>query len=306
MISRVDWDLYRSFLAVMRHGSLSGAARAVGATQPTIGRHIEALETSLSLALFTRSQGGLTPTPGATVLVAQAEAMEAAAAALQRAADGARDQDGGTVRVTASEIMGAEVLPAILAEFQEANPRIVVELVLSNRNDDLLRRDADIAVRMNRPAQDALLVKHIGRLGLGLFAHERYISRHGTPQSLEALKDFHVIGFDRHNQSARAIAAGTIELDRSMFSLRTDSDLAQFAAVRAGLGIGAVQHRLAARHPTLRPVLQAQLGFHLELWLAMHEDQRSNRPIRLMFAALADGLRRWVAGHEGNLATPST
>lgn len=295
MTDEIGWDLYRSFLAVFRQGSLSGAARALGTTQPTMGRHIETLETALGLSLFTRSQGGLQPTAAASTLVASAEAMEAAAAGLQRSADGARSDTGGTVRITASEIMGAEVLPMILAGFREDHPGITLELVLSNRNDDLLRRDADIAVRMNRPTQEALLAQRLGEVRLGLFAHERYLARYGMPGTIEALKTFHIVGFDREDRSARSLAAGTIALDRSLFSFRADSDLAQYAAVRAGLGIGAVQHGLAARHPELRPVLPAAIAFKLDVWLVMHEDQRANRPVRLAFAALAEGLRGWVS-----------
>lgn len=291
----VSWDLYRSFLAVVRLGSLSGAARQLGATQPTLGRHIEALEDVLGLPLFTRSQGGLKPTVAALALVPQVEAMEAAAAALRRSADSTRDDDGGTVRITASEIMGAEVLPPILAGLQEAHPRLVIELVLSNRTDDLLRRDADIAVRMLRPTQGALTAQKIGEVRLGLFAHERYIARHGVPETIEALPRFHVIGFDREDRSARALAQGVIALTREIFSVRSDNDLAQFAAIRAGLGIGACQHGLAARHPELKPVLAGQLNFKLETWLVMHEDQRASRPVRLAFDALAEGLRRWTA-----------
>lgn len=296
MADQVTWDLWRSFLAVARQGSLSGAARVLGATQPTLGRHVEALESGLGIALFTRSQGGLSPTPAALALLAQAEAMEAAAASLRRSADGARSEAGGTVRITASEIMGAEVLPDILAGLQEAHPALVVELVLSNRTDDLLRRDADIAVRMVRPVQEALIAQHLGHVDLGLYAHERYLARHGAPSALAELPRFHVIGFDRNDHSARALAKGVIELDRELFSLRSDSDLAQLAALRAGLGIGACQAGIAARNPQLRPVLAGALAFKLDVWLCMHEDQRASRPVRLAYEALADGLRRWIAG----------
>jgi DNA-binding transcriptional LysR family regulator len=296
MADDIGWDLYRSFLAVMRQGSLSGAARQLGATQPTLGRHVEALEQALGVALFTRSQGGLQPTPAALALMPQAEAMEAAAASLRRSADSARDEEGGTVRITASEIVGAHVLPPILAGLQDAHPRLVLELVLSNRTDDLLRRDADIAVRMIRPTQGALLAQRLGEVRIGLFAHERYLARHGAPASLAELPRFHVIGFDRDDRSTRAATKGVIALTRELFSVRTDSDLAQFEALRAGLGIGACQTQLAARHPELRPVLPEALAFRLEVWLAMHEDQRASRPLRLAYDALAEGLRRWTAG----------
>lgn len=291
----VSWDLYRSFLAVIRQGSLSGAAREIGATQPTLGRHVETLEAALGLSLFTRSQGGLQPTPAALALVAQAQAMEAAAASLRRGADGARAEEGGTVRISASEIMGAEVLPAILARVQESHPALRLELSLSNRTDDLLRRDADIAVRMVRPTQDALIAQRLGEVRLGLHAHERYIARHGAPATLAELARFHVIGFDRDDHSARAILKTGIPISRDDFSFRSDSDLAQLAALRAGAGIGMCQLGLAARDPQLRPVLPEAATFRLEVWLAMHEDQRASRPVRTVFDGLAAGLRLWVA-----------
>src|SRR5215813_12649037 len=150
-VSEPDWSLYRTFLAVVREGSFSAAARSVGSTQPTIGRQIEALEDRLKSKLFTRSQRGLTPTVAALDLVPHAEAMAAAAAALNRASSGERTEERGTVRVTAAEFVGTEVLPAILSAFSRSHPQVVLELSLSNRNEDLLQRDADIAVRMARP-----------------------------------------------------------------------------------------------------------------------------------------------------------
>lgn len=191
------WDLYRSFLAVLREGSLSGAARALGLTQPTLGRHVEALEQTLGLALFTRSGHGLMPTEAALELRPHAEALAASAAALLRAASGRGAGTRGTVRITASEVVGAEVLPPILARLRREHPELVVELVLSNRTEDLLRRDADIAVRMVRPAQEALVARRLGVVELGLHAHQRYLDRCGAPAVLDDLRAHALIGFDR-------------------------------------------------------------------------------------------------------------
>src|SRR5580692_3195744 len=193
-----DWDLYRSFLAVMDAGSLSGAARALDLAQPTIGRHIEALEEALGgQPLFTRSPGGLRPTETAQALRPHAQAMAAAAEALLRTASGEAEAARGVVRVTASHVMGAEVLPAILTGFHEAWPQITVELVLSDLQEDLLRRDADIAVRMARPTQAALTARRVGAVPLGLYAHRRYLEAHGVPQSFEDVGAFG-IGYDRN------------------------------------------------------------------------------------------------------------
>jgi len=291
-----DWSLLRSFLAVVRRGSLSAAARATGLTQPTIGRHIDELEAGLGIALFTRSQAGLLPTEAAITLVPHAEAMEAAFAALVRAAKAGGDamQPRGVVRISASEIVGTFVLPSILAYIRKQFPNIIVELTLNNRTDDLLRREADIAVRMVRPKQDGLVARRLGSIPLGLFAHRDYIDRFGLPDTIEALAAHHVIGFDRDDHSARSVASAQLPISREIFSYRVDSDVAQVTAIEAGLGIGGMQKAMAKRNPALVPVLADQVAFKLECWLAVHEDQKDSPPIRAMFDGLAAGLSRWI------------
>lgn len=290
------WDLYRSFLAVLREGSLSGAARALGLTQPTIGRHVEALEQALGLPLFTRSGQGLAPTEAAENLRPHAEALAAGAAALLRTASGASAGTRGTVRVTVSEAIGAEVLPPILARLRQDNPELVIELVLTNRTEDLLRRDADIAVRMVRPAQEALVARRIGSVTLGLHAHRRYLDRCGVPESLEALSGHTVIGFDQENAFIRRLRAEGVPLHRRMFALRTDSDLAQLGAIRAGFGIGVCQLGIARRDPALVRVLSDDFEIGLDTWLAMHADLRASRRCRIVFDALAEGLADYIKG----------
>jgi DNA-binding transcriptional LysR family regulator len=196
-----DWGLYRSFLSVLRTGSLSAAARDEGLTQPTVGRHVDSLEKALGVSLFTRSQHGLTPTEAALELQPYAESLEATAAALVRSAVG-RAGTRGTVRITASEVIGAEVLPPILTRLHEAHPEITIELVLSNRTEDLLQREADIAVRMVRPTQQALLARHAGDTELGLHARRDYLERRGMPSSLAELREHALIGFDRETPSS--------------------------------------------------------------------------------------------------------
>ena len=281
------WELYRSFLAVVREGSLSGAARQLGLTQPTVGRHVDALEQALGAGLFTRSQGGLAPTELALALVPHAEAMAMAAEALQRAASGEADEDRGTVRITASEMIGTEVLPPILARFSEEHPRIAVELVLSNRNDDLIRRDADIAIRMIRPTQSSLVARKAGVVRLGLHAHKKLIQRFGMPQSAEDLRQCPIIGFDRESSIRRLKDLGGFPLSRDLFAFRCDSDIGQFAALKAGVGFGMCQYPLALRYPDLVSVLPGDIEFELDVWIVMHEDLKTSRRMRLMFDHLA-------------------
>jgi DNA-binding transcriptional LysR family regulator len=288
-----DWDLYRAFLAVLETGSLSGAARSLGLTQPTVGRQIEALEAGLDAVLFTRSPGGLRATEAALALQPHAAAMASAAQALMRTASGEADQVRGAVRVTASHMVGAEVLPPILTRFHEANPEVIIELVLSDRQEDLLHRDADIAVRMARPTQTALTTRRVGSVPVGLFAHRRYIERHGVPTRLEL--GMAGIGFDRNVEMLSVLRDRQLPLTREHFAFRSDNDLAQLAALRAGFGIGGCQYGIARRNPDLIPVLSDTFRFDMEVWVAMHEDLRSNRRMRLMFDALVDGMRDYVA-----------
>ena len=293
-----DWETYRSFLAVMTEGSLSAAARKLVLTQPTVGRHIDQLESALALSLFTRSQTGLIPTQAARELLPHAQAMQSAADALVRASSGAEAEERGTVRLTASVMIGGAVLPAILSTFREQHPGIAIELVLSDQTQDLLRRDADIAVRMVRPKQEALVAKKIGRIGLGLFAHRRYLERHGTPKSLADVAEHSLIGFDRETAVVRALRGMGLTLTPDMFALRCDADLAQLAALRAGYGLGVCQLGIAQRDPELMQVLPGAFRYELDMWLVMHKDLRNIRRMRLLFDHLAAELTTYVASSK--------
>ena len=292
----MDWSLYRSFLAVLREGSLSAAARALGATQPTLGRHIEQLEAALGCSLFTRSPGGLTPTPVALTLRPHAEAMETAADALRRQASGESGAVRGTVRISTSEMVGGAVLPPMLARFQSDYPEIALELSLSNSQDDLLRREADIAIRMVRPTQDALLARPVGTITIGFYAHRRYVERHGLPADFAALAGHIVIGFDKDASIARGMTLDGHAVTRDLFRYRVDNDLAQWQALLAGAGIGGCQDRLAAREPELVAVLPDRLRLQYGVWLVMHEDQRDNRRIKLLYDFLAEEMKAYIAG----------
>ena len=294
--SEPGWELYRTFLEVVRDGSLSGAARKLSLTQPTVGRHIDALEASLGLSLFTRSPQGLKATPAALDLVAHAETMAAASAALRRTASGGAKADRGTVRVAASEMVGCEVLPPILARFRDSHPGITLELALSNRNEDLLRRDADIAVRMVRPRQKSLVARLIGKSAIGFYAHRSYVEQYGLPKEIAELEKHCLIGFDRDDLALRSLGALPRPVTRDHFGFRCDSDLAQFAALKAGVGIGGCQHNIARRFSDLVPVLARAIRFELEVWVAMHEDMRSTGRVRLLFDHLAAGLSAFVRG----------
>lgn len=292
----VGWELYRSYLSVLSEGSLSGAARAMGIAQPTVGRHIAALEKALGVALFTRSQLGLLPTEAARALEPFAQAMRSSAAALLRAAEGQSAGIKGTVRITASEVIGVEVLPPIISQLQTDYPELKIELVLSNRVQDLLKREADIAVRMTQPKQDLLIARRVGQVNLGLHAHKKYLRQRGTPQTVADLAQHALIGFDEESAFVRAARKGFAIWQRDAFALRTDNDVAQLALIRAGCGIGICQVPLAARNPQLVHLLPDALSLGLETWLTMHEDLRNTPRCKVTFDALLQGLQAYMGG----------
>lgn len=289
MSAEPDWSLYRTLLAVLEDGSLSGAARRLGLTQPTVARHIDALEATLGSDLFVRSQRGLAPTDLALSLRPHAAMMASTAAALQRTASGAVGEVAGTVRISASDVVGIEHLPPILARLRRDHPALVVELVLSDRVDDLLRREADIAIRITVPTQTALLAQRLPEIELGFHARTDYVGRHGAPASLAELANHDLIGFDTETPALRTIMTRLPGIDRDSFALRADSNLAQLAAIRAGFGIGLCQIAVARRDSALVRVL-GDVAVPLPLWIVMHEDLKTSPRYRTVFAALAEGM----------------
>ncbi|WP_454850092.1 LysR family transcriptional regulator [Rhizobium binxianense] len=289
-----SWDFYRSFLTVLRQGSLSAAARELGLTQPTVGRHIDALEEAIGSELFTRSPNGLLPTDAALALQPYAETLAATTAALLRTASGQREKVAGTVRISASEVIGVEVLPPILAALQETYPELEIELSASDAIEDLVNREADIAVRMAEPRQEALVVRRIGEIPLAFHAHRRYLERYGTPQTLADLAGHRLIGFDRKTAYVRMMTRRHEIPENLAFSFRADSGLAQLSAIRAGLGIGICQIGLALDDPDLVPVLPDMFRIPLATWIAMHESLRTSPRCRVAFDALVKGLLAYL------------
>ena len=298
-----SWDIYRTFGAVLREGSLSAAARSLGLTQPTVSRHIDALEAAIGADLFVRTQRGLSPTDAALQLRPYVDSLAASADALVRTATGRPGVVEGTVRISASEVVGMEHLPPILAGLRRAYPGLTLELMLSNAVDDLSRRRADVAVRMVQPAQQALVARRLGTIPVGMHARRDYLDRRGVPQTFDDLGRHDLIGYDAETPAIRAVVARFPALSRSRFALRTDSDVAQLAAIRAGFGIGVCQVPIAARDPALVRVLADRFTVDLEVWVVMHEDLRTSARCRAVFDALVDGLAR-VVTREGPSEAP--
>jgi len=291
-----DWSLIRSFLAALDQGSLLGAARQLKTSQPTLGRHIAELESQWGVVLFERTGRGLVPTATALKLAESARAMEAGALQLGRTAAGTQAQTTGTVRITASVPVAVQLLPPILARMRLALPDIQVELVSSNQVSNLLRREADIAVRMVRPEQGTLVAKKIGNVGVGAYAHRSYLARKSPIRLPTDLLQHELIGNDADPSILRGFQALGYPVTKEAFVLRTDDFIAQWQAVRAGLGIGFVADYLAATDPDVRPVLAGALAIpDLPMWLAVHREIRTNRRIRAVYDFLAEALPATLA-----------
>jgi DNA-binding transcriptional LysR family regulator len=287
---RLDWTLVRSFLAVLDAGSLMGAARRLAVQQSTLSRHVAELESQLGAPLFERTGRGVTPTALALLIAEPARQMQDGAETLARSASGWRDASSGTVRVTASTVASNWLLPPLLADLAAAEPGIAIELVASNGLSNLLRREADIAVRMVRPQQSSLVARKLGEVGIGAYAHRRYLDVAGAPASAAELPGHRLIGLDSDDLILRGFAAMGLPVARDAFQVRCDDQVAYIQLVAAGAGIGFIAHYCARQLPGLVRVLPELAIPPLPCWLAVHREIRGKRIVRRVFDHLAAAL----------------
>jgi DNA-binding transcriptional LysR family regulator len=292
----LDWNLIKSFVAVAEAGSLSAASRRLDASQPTLGRHIAELETALGVTLFRRGRRGYQLTEAGAMLYERGKTVSDEAAAFSMLALGSVEAIEGTVRIAASEVVAAYVLPGITARLSIEEPGIEVEIVASNQVENLLRRDADIAIRMVRPVQNELVARKVTNIPLCLAAAGPYLDRSGRPQVPADLRGHRLIGFDRSDEIVRGFAGFGLVLSRGAFGLRTDNQIVLWEAVRAGNGIGIGQEPLARRDPAVEIVLPGLPLPVLPVWLAMHRDVRTSVRIRRVAEFLHEELKRYSAG----------
>lgn len=290
----IDWNLIRTFVAVGESGSLSAAARTLGSSQPTVGRHVDELEQALGQTLFLRGKRGYDLTEAGAALMARGQAAVDAFAAVQRAAAGQEARVAGTVRIAASEVVAAFVLPEIMARLAVEEPGIEVEVVASDRVENLLRRDADIAVRMVRPAQQDLAARKIADIRMTLCAATSYLDRRGRPATAEGLLTHDMVGFDRNDLVIRGFAEAGVTITRHAFRFRTDNQIVYWNAVRAGNGIGFSMVPLIARAPELETLMPEVRPQDLPMWLAMHRDLRSSPRIRRVADFLGEELKAFA------------
>lgn len=279
---------------MVANGSLSAAARELGISQPTVGRHIETLEYDLGLSLFDRSLNGLKPNVAALRIYEPVAAAQASLAQAAIMAEGAQAEFGGTVRITASTMVSNYILPDLLVAIRQRYPAIALELVPTDSAENLLLREADIAIRMFRPAQLELITKKLGELPLVTTAHQDYLDRRGTPRTLADLYEHDLIGLDRSDLIIDHAHKLGFPLKREHFLLRSDSQTQLWELLQAGLGIGFAQAELVAVTPGMVALALDLPIPPLEVWLTTHRELFTSHRIRAIYDALAEGLSLYI------------
>ncbi len=291
----VRWVWLRSLVAVVNTGSLSAAARATRTTQPTVGRHIRALEQRLGETLFDRRPDGLVPTPRGTEIYERAAAVDEAITGLTVSIGSQREEISGIVRITSSMYFTVEMLPTLLSPLLRDNPRLQIELIPSDDVRNLLRREADVAVRLARPDQPGVITAKVGEVTLGLYAHRDYLARRGTPRTARQFSGHDLIGYEDVATTVGRLGEVGLPLDPAQVRIYSENLLTHVAMLRAGCGIGACDVRIADRDPELQRIMPRLDVARWPVWLAAHDDLHRSRRFRLVFDHLVARLRDALA-----------
>lgn len=285
-MDQVDWNGMRALLATVETGSLSAAARRLGLTQPTLGRQVAALEQSLGLTIFERVGRSLVLTEAGQQLVAHVRDMGAAADRLAMAAQGQSQSDEGVVRITAADIYAAYVLPPILERLRREAPGIAIEVMAVNSISNLVRREADIAIRHVRPEQDGLLARRCRDTAAHIYGAPRYLDRIGRPPDF-AIADF-AGSIEHNNNFTEEMRRRGVALGPHNFRLATQSGVAAWEWVRAGLCLSPMPDSVALATGGVELVLPEMEPIAVPVWLVTHRELHTSRRIRLVFDVLAE------------------
>jgi DNA-binding transcriptional LysR family regulator len=289
-MNQLDWNQLKAFLETADTGSLSAAARKLGLTQPTLSRQVAAIERQMGVTLFERVGKSMSLTPTGLELLEHARAMGAAAEALSLAATGRSQAVGGVVSVSATDAVAAHLLPPLVRRLREQEPGIAIEVIASNALSDLLRREADIAIRHVKPEQPDLIARLIREASASFYASEDWVRIHGHPRNAEDAAHLAFVGADRSGQYLSYLRQHGLPLSEANFSCYAEHSVASWSLVRQGMGIGAMMDEIARETPGVVRVLDDVPRVHFPIWLVSHRELRTSRRIRVVFEALAQGL----------------
>jgi DNA-binding transcriptional LysR family regulator len=286
-----DWNQVRAFLVAAEEGSFSAASRALGLTQPTLGRQVSALENRLGVTLFERLGRSLSLTDSGLELLDHVRAMGDAASRLSLTASGQSQRIEGRVCITATDIMAMYLLPDALRRLREMAPGIEIEVVASNDVRDLRRREADIAIRHGRPEQPDLIAKLLRETSVHLYASSDYLDQHGRPTSPSDISEAVFIGFEQSDRLLNRLNEIGLTLTKNNFKLISESGAVAWELVRQGLGIGVMAKDVGDRTPGVECVLPDLDPITFPIWLVTHRELHTSRRIRLVFDLLAASLK---------------
>ncbi|MDH3580387.1 MAG: LysR family transcriptional regulator [Hyphomicrobiales bacterium] len=285
-----DWNQARAFLATAEEGSLSAAARALGQTQPTLGRQVSALEEKLGVTLFERAGRSLSLTQSGLELLYHFRAMGDAASRISLTASGQSQAIEGQVCITASDGMATYLLPPVVKKLRAAAPGIEIEIVADNEVSDLNRREADIAIRHVRPEQPDLIAKLVRETTGHLYAATSYLDTHGRPETAADVADATFVVLNQSERMLSALNGLGLSLTKRNFKLVSANSVVGWEMVKQGLGIGVMIPEIADLTPEVERVLPDLPPYPVPIWLVTHRELRTSRRIRLVFDLLAEAL----------------
>jgi len=284
---KFDWNRARAFLVTAEEGSLSAAARALGMTQPTLGRQVSALEKELGVALFERVGLGLILTPSGLDLVEHVRAMGDAASRVSLTASGQSQSIEGNVCITCSEYYAVFVLPPIIKKLRKLEPKITIEIIATNTTSDLRRREADIAIRNFRPTQPELIAKKIKDVSARLYATPAYLKEIGDPKTPKDLSRADFISFDEISGLISGLNALGLSINKHNFPLQTEHFITHWELVKQGIGVGIMPEELGETEAKVVQALPTLEPISFPIWLTAHRELNTSRRIRMVFDLLA-------------------
>ncbi|MEZ5553355.1 MAG: LysR family transcriptional regulator [Pseudomonadales bacterium] len=293
----LDWNLVRTFVAVVEQGSLAGAARVLNFAHPTVARHIQQLESQLGVVLFERGGQGLKINDVGERLAEVAAQMRRQAAAFESVSELARTTTGGRVRITLSELL-ADLVPELLLPLREdpAAGERQIEVEVSPQLLNLLDLEADIAIRHVRPVHSELVCRRVGALPLGAWVAESYIERNGTPH-FDRLDEHWFVDGASEQRFAAAVEQLGVAIPSERIGFRSDSLRAQLKAAELGWGVVGIPDYLGEARPGLRKIFADAPGpVYSEIWLVARPAMRQQQFLRMTFECLASGLEARFGG----------
>ena len=297
----LDWDELRTFLAIARRRTLSGAARELGVRQSTMGRRLDALESHAGVQLLQKTPTGYVLTAAGDAALAHVERMEQEALAVELTVAGRDERLEGTVRLTTVASLAVSLLPPVLASFRARYPGITVEVLTETHVLSLSRREADVSLWSERPTGNELVARKVLDITYGLYASSDYLGRAGRPDLDAGAPGHSIIARDEAGRGWPEMVWLESLTPRANVALRTISTDLQVAAAGAGLGLAALPDALAARAHLVSLDVPGPKP-QREIWIAAHQDTRNSPRIRALMDALAAGLRALVGGAEDDVA----